>query len=193
MARRDWDSVNRRDRKVVEGCLAGDEAAWMELWERYGPMVKAVARRAGCTAEESDDVLQRVALVALESLDGLRDPGRLAGWLAGVARFQALALVRERRRSTELDPAMSAPPERFHERLEAEQELAILRKAMLSLEDRCRRIVRALYLDDPPASYREVAEREGLSATSIGPIRGRCLARLKKVILELSRSGFREH
>ncbi len=193
MARTDWEAVNRRDRRVVERCLAGDEAAWMELWERYGPMVKAVARRAGCTADEADDVLQRVALVALEGLSDLRDPGRLAGWLAGVARFQALAVVRQRRRSAELDPAMPAPSGGVHERLETEQELATLRKAMLALDERCRRIVRALYLDDPPASYREVAEREGLSPTSIGPIRGRCLARLKKVILGLSRSASGGH
>ena len=69
-----WADKRRRDRELVEGCLRGDEGEWVEVWQRYGPLVKSVARRVGCDGEEARDVLQRVALVALQRLGQLRDP-----------------------------------------------------------------------------------------------------------------------
>ena len=101
---RDYAAARRRDRKLVASCLKGDEEAWVELWRLYGPVVKAVARRVGCDAEEARDVLQRVALVALQGLDGLRDPEKLGGWLAGTARYQALEVIRSRRPAEQVFP-----------------------------------------------------------------------------------------
>jgi DNA-directed RNA polymerase specialized sigma24 family protein len=37
-------------------------------------------------------------------------------------------------------------------------------------------------LADPPASYEEAADRLELSASSIGPIRTRCLRRLREAL-----------
>ena len=64
----------------------------------------------------------------------------------------------------------------------------MLRQAMVRLDERCQRLIRSLDLDEPPHTYQEVAEAEGLSPTSIGPIRRRCLDRLKRIIESLSRT-----
>jgi len=45
-----------------------------------------------------------------------------------------------------------------------------------------------LVLKEPPDSYEVVAAAEGLSASSIGPIRRRCMQRLRKSVEKLSRS-----
>jgi len=177
----------------VARCLGGDEDAWTELWRRYGPVVKAVARRAGCDGEEARDVLQRVALVALQDLGRLRDPAKLPGWLAGIARYQALEVVRRRRPGEKLH-AWSAITEPDPGRaIDCDRELAILRQALLLLDERCGRLIRRLDLKEPADSYREVAEAEGLSPTSIGPIRGRCLRRLAKIFDKLSQAAPLEH
>ncbi len=186
-------AARRRDRRLVAGCLADDEDSWVELWHRYGPLVKSVARRVGCDAEEASDVLQRVALVAVQRLDQLRDPAKLPGWLAGTARFQALALIRSRRPAEELHPWSSvdhADPGMLYQR---DQELVMLRRAMLDLDERCRRLIRSLDLQEPPATYQQVAESEGLSPTSVGPIRTRCLRRLRKIIENLSQASPSAH
>jgi RNA polymerase sigma factor (sigma-70 family) len=188
-----WGAARRRDRKLVAACLEGDEDAWVELWQRYGPLVKSVARRIGCDAEESRDVMQRVALVAVQRLDRLRDPAKLPGWLAGTARFQALELVRSRRPTEQLEATVAAEEPKAEEAIARDQELATLRRAMLDLDDRCRRLIYNLDLKEPPDSYKQAAAAEGLADTSIGPIRRRCLGRLKKIIESLSHQVAQTH
>jgi len=183
----------QRDRRIVAACLKGDEDAWAELWKRYGPVVKTVARRVGCDAEEAKDVLQLVGMAALQGLDRLRDPEKLGGWLAGTARYQALAVIRRRGRTAELHtshPSNDTAPE---DALQRDQELFILRRAMVDLDQRCRRLIRTLDLTEPPDSYQQVAKAEGLAPSSIGPIRRRCLRRLKKIIERLSRKPLAAH
>jgi len=179
------------DRTLVKRCLNGDEEAWVELWAHYGPVVKAVARRAGCDSEEARDVLQRVALAALQGLDGLRDPEKLGGWLAGTARYQAFDLIRRRRPAEQLFSGSAVHEPSPEESIQRDRDLVILRRALSDLDERCRRMIQKLDLADPPVSYRDVAEAEGLKPSSVGPIRRRCLNRLRKIIDKLSdrRSG----
>ena len=186
-AKEQWEEVRATDRVLVGACLAGDEAAWAVLWERYGPLVKAIARRVGADSEESREVLQRVALVALEKLSGLRDRAKLAGWLAGVARLQTLEVLRQRRGGEEVTATTAVAEPEYAGRLIDDQQLALLRRAFLEIDPRCQRLLRRLELSDPPDSYRAVAEAEGLSPTSVGPIRRRCLERLRRAFERLSR------
>ena len=181
------------DRTLVASCLKGDEEAWAELWARYGPFVKAVARRVGCDSEEAKDVLQRVALVALQGLDRLRDPQKLAGWLAGTARYQALEVIRSRRPGEQLFPGSAVHQPDPEETMQRDRDVIVLRRALLDLDERCRRLIHSLDLEDPPASYREVAKAEGLAPSSIGPIRRRCLKRLGKIVEKLSHRRPRAH
>lgn len=174
------------DRTLVNRCLEGDEEAWVELWTRYGPIVKAVARRVGCDTEEAKDVLQRVALAALQGLDGLRDPEKLGGWLAGTARYQAYEVIRRRRPAEQLFPGSAIHEPDPEESIQRDRDVVILRRALLELDERCRRLIQQLDLVDPPVSYRDVAEAEGLTPSSVGPIRRRCLNRLRKIVEKLS-------
>lgn len=189
----DLEAVRVRDRKLVASCLKGDEEAWAELWLQYGPVVKAVARRAGCDTEEARDVLQRVALVALQSLDKVRDPARLAGWLAGTARYQAFEVIRLRRPAEQLFPGSAFYEPAPEEVIQRDRDLAVLRVAFEALDTRCRRLIRSLDLEEPPASYRDVAEAEGLAPSSVGPIRRRCLQRLGKIVERMSHRRPRAH
>lgn len=188
-----WASARARDRELVRACLSGDEVAWNELWVRYGPVVKAVARRTGCDPEEARDVLQRVALVALQGLDRLREPEKLPGWLAGVARYQAKEVIRQRRPGDELYPWSAVDTRTPEDALERDQRLAQVRQALYRLDERCRRLIQRLDIKEPRDSYEEVAAGEGLAPSSIGPIRRRCLRRLKKILIEMSRSCDPDH
>lgn len=188
-----WSESRALDRRLVRACLRGDEEAWVTVWERYGPLVKAVSRRIGCDAEEARDVVQRVALVALQNLSSLENPEKLAGWLAGVARLQSLEAIRKRRPAESLDGLHTSVEARVDEELIRAQELALLHRAFGQLEDRCRRILHRLELKEPADSYRDVATAEGLSETSIGPIRRRCMQRLRKLVEGLSRTSPNAH
>jgi RNA polymerase sigma factor (sigma-70 family) len=185
----DWSASREHDHRLVKACLRGDEQAWVAVWERYGSLVKSVAHRTGCDSEEARDVVQRVALVALEKLETLRDPKKLAPWLAGVARLQSLEMIRQRRPASELDDRMIVSDPRYDEEMSRAEDLGRLRQAFAMLEDRCQRLLHRLLLKEPPDSYQDVARDEDLSATSIGPIRRRCMTRLGKLVTSLSRSA----
>jgi DNA-directed RNA polymerase specialized sigma24 family protein len=68
--------------------------------------------------------------------------------------------------------------------LEQEQ---MLRDAIIDLPAKCERMVRLLFFEIPPRPYEEIAEELGMATGSIGAIRARCLASLKK---DLTKRGF---
>jgi RNA polymerase sigma factor (sigma-70 family) len=76
----------------------GDESAFAELVDRYGPMVLGVCRRALADAASAADAFQATFLVLARKAGALRRPEALAGWLHGVAlRLARKARVAARR------------------------------------------------------------------------------------------------
>ena len=57
----------RSDEAVVGAFLAGEEAAFGELWRRHAPAVHAAVRRFARTPEDGADLVQRAFLRALEA------------------------------------------------------------------------------------------------------------------------------
>lgn len=70
--------------------------------------------------------------------------------------------------------------------IEAEREQAV-RDSLRLLSPRCERLVRMLFYETPARAYTEIARELGLATGSIGFIRGRCLAHLRR---QLERLGF---
>ena len=70
----------------------GERSAEAELVERYNRGLRYLLRRKTRDPELAEDLLQETWAVALERLRGpsIEDPGRLAGFLCGVARHLAL-------------------------------------------------------------------------------------------------------
>ena len=68
--------------------------------------------------------------------------------------------------------------------LEQEQ---LLRDVIAEMPERCERMIQMLFFETPARPYDEVAKELGLATGSIGFIRGRCLAQLKK---QLEKKGF---
>ncbi|MFJ3787489.1 hypothetical protein [Kitasatospora sp. NPDC090091] len=77
---------------------------------------------------------------------------------------------------TNLPFARSAEDEVF-----AELRRRLVREAVAALPGRCPELVTAL-TEDPPPTYREIAERLGMARGSIGPTRARCLACLRVLL-----------
>ena len=70
------------------------------------------------------------------------------------------------------------------ERLLADERDQVVRDALSALPNRWQRLLEML-MADPPVSYTEISDQLGLPIGSIGPTRGRCLARLR-VLLQAS-------
>ena len=60
-----------------------------------------------------------------------------------------------------------------------------LREAMDRLDERCRRLLNLLYFDPDIPSYADVAETLSMPIGSIGPLRARCLKKLRKILVNV--------
>jgi RNA polymerase sigma factor (sigma-70 family) len=72
------------DGDLVRLAQSGDAVAFRLLVERYQPMVLARALRLGADVHGAEDLAQEAFLHAFTGLHRLRDPQRVAAWLAGI-------------------------------------------------------------------------------------------------------------
>jgi len=57
-----------------------------------------------------------------------------------------------------------------------------VRRALDRLDERCRALLLLLFEEEVTPSYDEVAIRLGMAIGSIGPTRGRCIAKLRQLL-----------
>lgn len=173
---------------VVTAAAQGDQAAWALLVRRYGSMVMAIAR--SCRLGEADvgEVHQVTWLRLVENIARIERPERIGAWLATTAKRESLRLVRARGRLTFDHDALAQRPDTDAAPLDAgtiaAERAAALRRAFALLPPHCRRLLSTLAADDQ-ASYKEVSALLAMPIGSIGPTRGRCLERLRRVLEEL--------
>lgn len=184
-------AASNEDVALVRRCRDGDQDAWDELVERYQRLVFAIPRRAGLSDDEATDIFQEVFLTLLEKIDELEQPGRIRAWMVTTAKFKTWSAVRRRRgvfspatdEEMELEMASIADPNPIADEVLIElEEQHVIRRALATLEERCRRILSMLYLMEPAASYARVAREVGVGETSISPLRARCLKKLRQVL-----------
>lgn len=181
------------DEALVEACRRGDADAWDMISARYRQLVFTICLRAGLDREQAADACQIVFAILAEKLNTLEQPSRLHAWLVTTARRQAAAL-RSRERMAGIasldDLAVDAPasdllPDEWVVRIEDQLKV---RAALNALDPRCRRLLSLLFYRATPAPYAEITAALGIPEGSIGPIRGRCLKRMRRKLDEL---GFR--
>jgi RNA polymerase sigma-70 factor, ECF subfamily len=85
------------DEDLVRGLGRGDPIAADAFYERYGDAVDRRVRRLLGPDAEHDDVVQQVFENVLASLGGLRDPGLLGEWIAGITVNTVRRELRRRR------------------------------------------------------------------------------------------------
>jgi len=83
---------------LVTAAQRGDKAALATLVTRHRPMLVAVCRGALRDAELAEDAAQEAVLLALTSLDRLRQADRFGSWLAGIGLNVCRRWLRERSR-----------------------------------------------------------------------------------------------
>ncbi len=166
--------------------LDGDSKAWAQLVKRYQSLIYAVATRSGLSQLDAADCFQQTWVLLYNNRHKLQDPARLSAWLVTTAKREALRLKHragpdpgEENENEQVDSGL-LPDE---ELLQMEQQ-AQLESAIQQLESRCQKLVDAFFFADDEKSYEEIAKSLGIASNSLGPIRRRCLERLKRILEE---------
>ena len=171
--------------ELVGAAAEGDQRAWQGLVERFSGLVWSVARAHGLSEADAADVAQTAWLRLVEHLHRIRDAQRVGAWLAATTRHEALRVLRVAGRQLpvgdDVELETSDPVQVTPESLAlASEQRRILWHAFAALPPSCQRLLRVL-MADPPPSYQEAAAALDMPIGSIGPTRGRCLDRLRRL------------
>ncbi len=111
----------RSDRELAERVLAGDEAAFRDLYRRHTPRLLQLALRlAGGDESDAEDVVQETWIRAAEKLDAFRWESAFGTWLHAIGVNVARESVRKRvRRREEAWPDEEPPAAEPLDRLDA--------------------------------------------------------------------------
>ena len=174
---------------LVRSAVDGDAAAWKAIVEGLGPLVWSVVRAHRLSDADAHEVYQTVWFRFAQHLGRIREPDKTGSWLASTARHECLKVHRNaRRRMLTDDPQLldrvsedGAPEQSLLEAEEAAAQSERVRRLWQEFEElgeRCRQLLRVL-IASPPPSYQEVSAALDIAVGSIGPLRQRCLRRLR--------------
>ena len=163
----------------------GDTVALGEIVRELNPLLWHVARGEGLTAEECADVVQTSWLELLRRLHEIRSPQALTSWLVTATRREAWRMRKLARRQASDGVAqlesVADPDPGPGEGLLTDERDRVLWRHVQRLPGRCRELLRIVAQVARP-DYATVAEALGMPVGSIGPTRGRCLAKLRELL-----------
>ena len=166
----------------------GDRESLGQLVTDLTPLLWHTVRSQGVEHDRAQDVVQGVWLALLRDVDSIRDPKATLQWLLVTARRSAWRAVREQRagdrRTTDDDglDELVAPRDEIPDvmAVRGERDRALWAHVQ-ELPERCRTLLRLVALVDRP-DYAVVSRSLGMPVGSIGPTRGRCLAKLRAAL-----------
>lgn len=172
---------------------AGDRQALDLLVETVTPLLWRTVRETGLDTVASEDVIQTVWLALLRKADTIREPRTVVKWLLTSARREAWRVSKRVRSDlghtgavfgVDEEELLALPEQR--DSLPDETVLRDTRQRQLwqhvqALPDRCRQLLSVIAFADRP-DYSHIAESLGMPVGSIGPTRGRCLAKLRDLL-----------
>ncbi|MCU1658909.1 MAG: putative polymerase subfamily sigma factor [Pseudonocardiales bacterium] len=176
------ETLSSRAASLFSAYRAGDEAKMGELVTLLSPILWHTVRAQRLDRESAEDVLQTAWLALVRSADSISDPQAVLQWLIVSARREAWRVVKREDRvepkDFEADEFVSPTRDLPEEMVLRNDGDSRLWQHISELPERCRALLRVIAFADRP-DYAEVARSLGMPVGSIGPTRGRCLAKLR--------------
>jgi RNA polymerase sigma factor (sigma-70 family) len=167
--------------------MAGDSSRLDDLVRLMTPVLWHVVRSYRLPTDLAEDVIQTTWMALVRRREAIEDPAAVGGWLTTTARREAWRVSRSGSRMMPTDDeeiSLRLPRQRSAEQAAlSNDEQARLWAAVQTLDDRCQRLLRIVAFEHRP-DYGRVAEQLDMPIGSIGPTRGRCLAKLKLALAE---------
>jgi RNA polymerase sigma factor (sigma-70 family) len=170
---------------LIRAAREGSEDALGQIVTELSPLVWQVARAAGLGSSDAEDVLQTVWMRLVAHLNDIHDSSALTGWLVTTTRREAWRVRAATRRLLPADQESFAglPDEApgAEEQALLDDRQQVLWAAIGRLSKRCQALLRIVAFAPRP-DYAAVAAELGMPVGSIGPTRGRCLAKLRALL-----------
>jgi RNA polymerase sigma factor (sigma-70 family) len=179
----DQRSLASQAAELFRAYRGGDAAKMGELVTLVTPILWHTARAQRLDAMTAEDVVQTTWLALVRSADSIADPQAVLQWLIVSTRREAWRVVKrtDRVQPREFEPEdmVAGPQEMPEERVLRDDGDGRLWQHIAQLSERCQALLRVIAFADRP-DYASVARALGMPIGSIGPTRGRCLAKLRQ-------------
>ncbi len=173
------------DPELVGLCLAGDQAAWETLIERYRRLIYSIPNKFGFSQSDCNDVFQTVCVKLIEHLSDLKDETKVSAWLITTTTRHCIHVQTLGRRDVSDADGMEEAPDPTVSmeqiRVVSDRQQKV-RDTIAEMPERCRRLLSLLYLDSKSPSYEEISVKMSMPVPSIGPTRARCLDKLRRLL-----------
>lgn len=174
---------------LVSRVRGGDRKAEAEMVERYNRGLRFLLRRKARDPQQSEDYLQETWAIALEKIraDGIADPGRLAGYLCGIANNLVHSdFRRERRQRTSVNTEIVnvvADDEPSPMRMASRAEVCNHVRALLDelSQERDREILNRFYVKEEDKA--SICQRLGVDSTHFNRVLFRARQRFRDVVM----------
>jgi len=171
--------------QMFERYRDGDEARMADLVTLLTPILWHTARAQRLDAHSAEDVVQSAWLALVRNAESITSPIAVLHWMIVTVRREAWRTASRQSRfgameSGELEARPSAEESPDEVVLRSADSSALWRH-VARLPDRCQQLLRVIAFADRP-DYSSVAEALGMPVGSIGPTRGRCLAKLRALL-----------
>ena len=180
--------MERDDVQLIHETLAGDDAAFNTLVEKYQKSVHALAWRKIGDFHHAEEITQDTFLKVYRKLATLKDPNQFAGWLYVIANRLCIAWLRKRQptmQSLEDTPVVEIE-ESSHTHYVSEQReteaiaynTELVKKLLKKLPESERTVMTLYYLGE--MTTKEIGNFLGVSANTITSRLQRARKRLQK-------------
>jgi RNA polymerase sigma factor (sigma-70 family) len=185
-------STGRPDRSariadLVDAARGGSDDALGQLVTELSPVMWQVARAAGLGTDDAKDVVQTVWTRLLNNLGDIRSSAAVIGWLVVTTKREAWRVrAISRRQLPAGEEWFASLPDHApgsEEQVIGNDQRRTLWLAVGRLSPRCQELLRIIAFVPRP-DYQAVAAGLGMPTGSIGPTRGRCLAKLRALLTQ---------
>ncbi|HLK42050.1 MAG TPA: sigma-70 family RNA polymerase sigma factor [Thermoleophilia bacterium] len=167
---------------------AGRREGLEQIVVELSPLLWQVARAQGLDREAAEDAVQCTWLTLLGNLDRIHTPVALTAWLVTATKREAWRVRAALKAELPVDGSAMTEMTDTANSLPAPEESVLLAeryrdvwRAVRMLPQRCQELLRVVAFVNRP-DYDEVSVALGMPRGSIGPTRGRCLAKLRSLL-----------
>ena len=175
------------EQQMVRGCKNRERRAQRAVYERYSPLMLAVARRYTSRDADAEDVLVTAFFKVYDKIDSFKEDGSFEGWIRRIVVNEALMLLRKKhalKQAAELsdvNPSTWSVPASATERLAEADIMQLLDQMPVGY-----RTVFNLYVVEG-YKHREIAEMLGIS---INTSKSQLILAKKRMREQLEKLGY---
>jgi RNA polymerase sigma factor (sigma-70 family) len=176
-------SLASRAGRLFAAYRDGDSSKMSDLVRLLTPILWHTVRASRLDTATAEDVVQTVWLALVRRADTISEPLAVLQWMVVTAKREAWRVARTQARIRPEDMEASPPggpdsPNSVEDEVVRDDVQNRLWHHISQLPERCRALLRVIAFADRP-DYADLAKALDMPQGSIGPTRGRCLAKLR--------------